>query len=123
MTMFTTKMADKYLVVRRDGTIPKWPAFVLGARDPAAATALRAYAEAAKKLGMDPGYIRLVLDTADIFDRYREEEGGGDPDITTPRTDDWSVLEALKGEPTAISVNTDQFNAAKGFDANVRRRL
>ena len=26
----------KFLVVRRDGSIPHWPHFVLGARDPAA---------------------------------------------------------------------------------------
>jgi|ERR1700733_1058849 len=118
------KLTDKYLVVRRDGTIPKWPAFVLGARDPAAPAALQAYAEEAKKLGMDPAYVRTVLDTAEMFEDYREKEGGGDPDMPPlQRTDDWAVLEALRGEPTSISVSTDQFNAAKGFDSNVRSRL
>ena len=33
----------KFLVVRRDGSVPHWPHFVLGARDPGAPTALRAY--------------------------------------------------------------------------------
>lgn len=118
------KLTDKYLVVRRDGTIPKWPAFVLGARDPCAPAALRAYAEEAKKLGMDATYVGLVLDTADSYDNYREGEGAGDPDMPPlNRMDDWSVLEALKGEPTSISVHTDSFNAAKGFDATARRRL
>lgn len=118
------KLTEKYLVVRRDGTIPKWPAFVLGARDPAAPAALRAYAEAAYKLGMDNEYVKMVLDTADMFDQYREQEGGGDPDMPPlQRTDDWAVLEALRGDPTSISVHTDQFNAAKGFDSNVRSRL
>ena len=35
----------KYLVKRRDGTVVEWPSFVLGARDPHAAAALRAYAD------------------------------------------------------------------------------
>ena len=42
------KLTAKYLVVRRDGSIPKWPAFVLGARDPCALFALRAYARKAQ---------------------------------------------------------------------------
>jgi hypothetical protein len=118
------QLTDKYLVVRRDGTIPKWPKFVLGARDPAAPTALRAYAKAANELGMDPIYVKSVEDTADFFDRYRAEEGGGDPDMPPlQRVDDWAVLEAMKGEPCSITVNTDQFNAVKGFDSNVRSRL
>ena len=117
-------LTSKYLVVRRDATVPKWPAFVLGARDPAAPAALRAYAKAAGELGMDQQYIQNVLSIADEFDHYRALEGGGDPDMPPlQRTDDWAVLEALKGEPTSISVHTDQFNAAKGFDANVRSRL
>jgi len=33
----------KYLVKRRDGTVVEWPSFVLGARDPASAPALRAW--------------------------------------------------------------------------------
>ena len=36
----------KYLVVRRDGTIPAWPHFVLSADDPATIAALEAYAKA-----------------------------------------------------------------------------
>lgn len=44
----------KYLVKRRDGTIPEWPNFVLGAKDPAAPAALRAYADSARELGFNP---------------------------------------------------------------------
>ena len=36
----------KYLVLRRDGTIPEWPNFVIGGYDPCAAPAMRAYAAA-----------------------------------------------------------------------------
>lgn len=118
------QLTSKYLVVRRDGTVPKWPAFVLGSRDPAAPAALRAYAKEAEKLGMDPHYVRMVLDTAEQFEDYRSKEGGSDPDAPPlQRTDDWAVLEALRGDPTSISVHTDQFNAVKGFDADARRRL
>ena len=41
----------KYLVQRRDGTIPEWPYFVIGAADPAAPKALQAYADACEKSG------------------------------------------------------------------------
>lgn len=39
------KIFNKFLVVRRDGTVPDWPYLVLGARDPAAPAALRTLAE------------------------------------------------------------------------------
>jgi hypothetical protein len=117
-------LSAKYLVVRRDGTIPKWPAFVLGARDPAAPAALRAYAKAAREMGMDEEYVQNVLLLADNFDQYRAAEGGSDPDnAPLQRFDDAAVIEAMRGEPGSITVHTDQFNAARGFDANVRRRL
>lgn len=40
----------KYLVKRRDGTVPEWPSFVLGAKDPMAPAALLAYAREVRKL-------------------------------------------------------------------------
>lgn len=54
----------KYLVQRRDGAIPEWPYFVIGAADPAAPEVLIAYAQAARSLGMDPEYCDDILDTA-----------------------------------------------------------
>ena len=118
------QLTDKYLVVRRDATIPKWPKFVLGARDPAAPAALLAYATMAEKLGMEAEYVDSVRAMADRFDRYRLEEGPGDPDAPPlERSDDPGVLEALGGNPAGIGVRTDSFNTVKGFDANVRRRL
>jgi len=41
----------KYLVKRRDGSVPPWPSFVLGGSDPHAAVALRAYADS---IAQDP---------------------------------------------------------------------
>jgi hypothetical protein len=116
--------SEKYLVVRRDGSVPKWPKFVLGARDPAAPAGLRAYAREAEKLGMDAEYVSMVHEMADQFERYRADEGGGDPDNPPlERSDDPAVVEALGGNPSGISVHTDSFNRAHGFDATARNRL
>jgi len=117
-------LSEKYLVVRRDGSIPKWPKFVIGARDPAAPAALRAYAHTIRELGMSEEYAEMVDQMADQFERYRREEGAGDPDAAPlDRTDDPGVLEALAGNPSSIPVHTDNFNRATGFDATAKNRL
>ena len=85
----------KFLVIRRDGTIPAWPYFVLGARDEAAAVALRAYAEKAGEMGMDPQYVSDVRALADQFDAYRVANGRGDPDASLHRKDDPNVVLAM----------------------------
>ena len=87
----------KYLVKRRDGSIPEWPHFVLGARDPHAAKALRAYAMSAMK---DPNfsqkYIKSILKYADIFDDYRRQYGAGDPHLGIYRTDDPATIAEMR---------------------------
>jgi hypothetical protein len=89
----------KYLVKRRDGTVPRWPWFVLGARDAAAPKALLAYADEAERLGMDPAYVRDVRDLAVHFEEWREEAGNGDPDAPRHRKDDpATVAEMAEGE-------------------------
>ena len=55
----------KYLVKRRDGSIPEWPNFVIGAKDPAAPAALRAYAKEAERLGYNTAYVVDLYDLAD----------------------------------------------------------
>ena len=50
----------KYLVKRRDGTVPAWPHFVLAASDPAAPAALRAYAAAGERRHFDPAFTTDV---------------------------------------------------------------
>lgn len=88
----------KYLLKRRDGTIPMWPFFVIGARDPAGPVALRAYADEAKRLGMDPAYAADVRGLAAEFEDYLEEVGPGDPDAPRHRKDDpTTVAEMRKG--------------------------
>jgi len=49
----------KYLVVRRDGTTPPWPHFVMAAADPCTPKALRAYQRAARDQGFDSDFRAL----------------------------------------------------------------
>lgn len=103
----------KFLVVRRDGTSPHWPHFVLGARDMAAPVALRAYADAAEKMGYDPEYVASIRDLADDFRDYCVQEGTGDPEAPPHRTDDPAVIAAMRGTGATISVRPDTHNVKK----------
>jgi hypothetical protein len=82
----------KYLVQRRDGTVPEWPYFVLGARDPAAPTTLVAYAMAAEALGLDKQYVADIKQLAVEFEQYRMQHGAGDPDGPPHRKDDPATI-------------------------------
>jgi hypothetical protein len=85
----------KFLVVRRDGTVPNWPHFVIGAKDPCAARALLAYADAAHELGFDPEYVGSVRELAKDFEQYVVAHGNGNPDAGPHRNDDPNVLIAM----------------------------
>ena len=88
----------KYLVKRRDGTVPEWPWFVVAASDPCAAAALLAYADAAERRGFDPQYVADVRALAFEFERWRHDHHEGDPDAGRHRTDDpATVAEMRKG--------------------------
>jgi hypothetical protein len=91
-----SRLWDKYLVVRRDGTVPDFPYLVLGARDPAAPAALRAYADEAGRLGMDKEFCEDIRGQAADFERYRAEHGDGDPDAPQHRRDDPETVARLK---------------------------
>ena len=86
----------KYLVQRRDGTVVEWPNFVLGAKDPAAPAALRAYADAAAKLGMNALYVAGVRALADDFEQYCQHHGQGDPDRGRHRKDDPATIAKMR---------------------------
>jgi hypothetical protein len=90
------KLWDKFLVVRRDGTVPDWPYLVIGARDPAAPAALRAYADEAERLGFDAEFAADVRGQAADFERYRAEHGDGDPDAPAHRPDDPETVSRFK---------------------------
>lgn len=116
----TEKFSEgKFLVVRRDGTVPSWPHFVIGARDPSAPAALRAYAascqERADRRGDKAATARMaeserlhneavslteygesVLSLADDFEKYRDEYGKGDPDSPPHRVDCQPVIDVMR---------------------------
>lgn len=101
----TTEFSEgKFLVVRRDGSIPAWPHFVLGARDPATPFALRAYADKCAELGMDAEYVVSIRELAGDFDRYRKREGDGDAEAPPHRKDDPDVIRVMRGSDGTITV-------------------
>lgn len=103
----------KFLVVRRDGSSPHWPHFVLGARDMAAPIALRAYADAAEKMGYEPEYVASIRELADDFVDYCTQEGTGDPEAPPHRKDSHDVIEAMRGHRALIVVTPDKRNVRK----------
>lgn len=86
----------KYLVQRRDGTVPNWPWFVLAASDPAAPAALAAYAQAAAKHGMDPAYIADINKLVYEFACWRLANAAGDPDAGKHRQDDAATVAKMQ---------------------------
>jgi hypothetical protein len=103
----------KYLVVRRDGTVPHWPHFVIGARDMAAPLALLAYADIAERMGYDPEYVQSIRELAQDFREYMVREGAGDPEAPPHRKDDPYVIDAMRGQPSVLTVKPDKRNYPK----------
>jgi hypothetical protein len=103
----------KFLVVRRDGSIPHWPQFVLGARDPAAPGALLAYADECMARGYDKDYVESIRELAADFKAYRAAEGSGDADAAPHRVDDPDVIKAMRGEVSTFTVRPDAGNTPK----------
>ena len=97
------RLWDKFLVVRRDGTVPSWPYLVMGARDPAVPAALRAYADEAERLGMDQEYVADVRGQADDFGAYRLANGESDPDAGPHRPDDPGTVSRIRAGSHRIS--------------------
>lgn len=105
-----THSEGKFLVVRRDGSVPHWPHFVLGARDPATPATLLAYADIAEGMGYEKEYCDSIRELANDFREYRQKEGEGDPQAGPHRKDDKFVVLAMRGEETLINVKPDKVN-------------
>lgn len=91
----------KYLVVRRDGTIPLWPNFVMGGHDPASAAGLRGYADEAERLGYEAEYVASVRALSDDFVALSDAVKGKakvDPEAPPHRTDNPAVVSMMRGE-------------------------
>lgn len=63
---------------------------------PAAPTALRAYADASEKLGLNAAFVADVRALAEEFEAYRKEHGQGDPSAVPHRKDDPVILAKMK---------------------------
>lgn len=86
----------KYLVQRRDGSVPDAPYFVMLASDPAVPAALMAYADKCRGLNMDPQYVADLEDLAGEFELWRRENRTGDPDAPRHREDDPETVARMK---------------------------
>lgn len=87
----------KYLVKRRDGTVVEWPSFVLGARDPHAPAALRAYADSIEKdPDCHPEFPARLRRLAEEFEAYRAAHGAGDPTRGLHRQDDPATVAEMR---------------------------
>lgn len=97
----------KYLVLRRDRSVPPWPSFVLGGADPIAEVALRAYAaevarllsqepEEAAKMGLTDEFMHALFLWANEFADYRRVHGKGDPGMGAHRTDDPATIAEMR---------------------------
>lgn len=95
------KLRNKYLLVRRDNTVPDWPYFPLGAADPWAPAAIRAYADAVDADGeLDPEYVADLRRLADSFEEWRQTHTTGDPDAPPHRIDDPAVVARIRAGST-----------------------
>lgn len=79
------------IVLRRDGSVLQNEYFVLVLRDPCAEDALKAYAKKARKLGLDPAYVRDVEAMARRAG-VAAKRAPGDPDAPRHRVDNPAVL-------------------------------
>lgn len=87
----------KYLVKRRDGTVPPWPSFVLGGADPHAEKALRAYADScAEDPAIHPDFVAAVRRWADEYRAWRQAHGEGDPGMGVHRKDDPDTIAEMR---------------------------
>lgn len=81
------------IVLRRDGTVLQTEYFVLALKDPGAPFALRAYADAAELVGMDPEYVEDIRELAVHADwcvrqdAMRKEGPTADPDGAPHRSE------------------------------------
>lgn len=87
----------KYLVVRRDGTVPDWGHFVLSYDDPAASVALQAYAHAAEELGMAADYVQSIRELAEELSQAPRSEKSN-PDAGPHRKDNPAVIRLMRRE-------------------------
>jgi hypothetical protein len=85
-----TMMKDKFLVIRRDGTVPEWPWFVLGGRSPWSLEAAKAYLGAAERGGADEAHLEAIRGIVAAMEAHPK---GGDHEFGP---DDPSILQVMR---------------------------
>jgi hypothetical protein len=105
------KIEPKYKLTRTsDGTVPDWPYFVLGARDPAANAAMQAYLIRITQLGYSEEYIDTVDAIADQMEDHFSDHAPSD--VGQPRTlclNDLAVLCAEAEDALRWCSGSDDF--------------
>lgn len=96
-----TTPEGKFMVYRRDGSVPEWPWLVLGAKDPAAAVAIRAYADDAERRGWDSEYVADCRQLAAHFENWQTLNGVGDPTKPPERVGDPATVERMRAARAA----------------------
>lgn len=90
------KPGKKYLVERRDGSVPVWPWFVLAASDPCAAGALFHYAGLCEQAGYAREYVDAILAAVTEMQEWAKANPSTRPDVRPLVTKpDRRVLELL----------------------------
>lgn len=116
----------KYLVMRRDGTIPPWPHFVLGGCDPIVPWALRAYAAFALLYLRDWGYCKSVWRFARHMALFRKATAGllkkADPNARPHRVDDPIVVAEMRTKTSAPHVTPELMCAIGGLIGYARAK-
>lgn len=102
----------KYLVVRRDGSVPQWGHFVLSYTDPATPHALMAYAAACELMEMDPEYIASIRETAQELSELPRDPKS-DPDAGPHRKDNAAVVRIMRGEADLRKLTLKQLDGMK----------
>lgn len=90
----------KYLVVRKDGTVPAWGSFVLSYDDPATPVALRAYAQALDMIGGDPALGRDIME---LVERLQDRPPTAPTPEREPGPDVPAIVRLMKGEHGTLS--------------------
>lgn len=105
----------KYLVVRRDGTIPSWPHFVLGGDDPCTPAALLAYASEAERRGLDSEYVASIRELAEDFSK--RTGGKADSDAGPHRTDHPVVIAIMRRKEELLRIIAEHIALQKKIAA------
>ena len=94
---------NKFLMRRRDGSVPDWPWLVLGARDPSTPTAIRAMADWHAEHGTDGEYVDDLRRLANEWDRYRAIHGDGDPEAGPHREDNPDIIAVINSVNATVN--------------------